>query len=237
MGESVRMFDEAVKDLGLSVPGSARRLVGQWLEFYARWKGRRVSGFKEPRELAVKLLADSFAIDLAKTKFPGGRRVDVGSGNGWPGLALTALGTDSPVSLLDSREGACDFLNRFLKESGLPGVDVICRRAEEAGREKSLREGFSLTVSRAVSMPGIALELCSGLLAVGGKAVLWLGPGQVVPKNALDLSIFGIAFEELVPYVLPGGMGKRYLAVYGKRRPLDGKFPRRYPAICKMPLI
>ena len=235
--EAMLAFDRAIVDLDLWVPGAGRLLVKQWLAFYAGWKGRRVAGFKNPQELAVKLLADSFAFSFIKASFPYGQGVDLGSGNGWPGLALGALGLVSPVFLLDSRQGACDFLNRFLEESELPGLQVICKRAEEAGQEKDFREKFSLTVSRAMSRPGMVLELCSGLLSVGGKAVLWLGPGQEVPKDEVRLALLGMAFEEIVSYALPQGAGKRHLVVYKKRKPLDGKFPRRYAAISKTPLI
>ncbi len=230
-------FDKAMQDMGIKVPQAGRPVVEEWLEFFAGWKGRRVAGFEDPCELAVKLLADSFAVALVDGICSGGKAVDLGSGNGWPGLALSALGHCGHVSLLDSREGACEFLRGFLRSSQMSRVDVLQVRAEEAGQDPECRETYSLAVSRAMAMPGIALELCSGLVAVGGKAVLWTGPEQHVPQSGPGLALTGMELEAEIAYALPWNMGSRILAVYRKVRPLSERYPRRYAAIGKKPLV
>lgn len=237
MDEALNAFDKAIGDMGIGLPEAGRVLVEEWLRFFVGWEGRRVAGFENPGQLAVKLLADSFAVGFVEGLCTGGNAVDLGSGNGWPGLALSALGKCARVRLLDSRQGACDFLRSFIRRSGMPGVDVVQERAENAGQGRELREGFSLAVSRAMAMPGIALELCSGLLAVGGKAVLWIGPEQQAPRAEPGLAQTGMRLEEEIPYSLPEDMGRRVLAVYAKTEALDSRYPRRYAAIRKKPLI
>jgi 16S rRNA (guanine527-N7)-methyltransferase len=237
VAEALGTFDKAIRAMGIQVPEAGRLLVEGWLEFFVTWKGRRVAGFDDPCELAVKLLADSFAIGLVEDVCRGGTAVDLGSGNGWPGLVLSAMRRCPQVSLLDSREGACDFLRGFVRSSGIPGVDVVQVRAEEAGRDKLFREKYSLAVSRAMAMPGIVLELCSGLVSVGGKAALWIGPGQEIPQAGPGLALTGMELETEIGYTLPWGMGDRVLAVYKKVKGLGDGYPRRYAAIRKKPLV
>ena len=237
VAQALDAFDEAMGHMEIEVAESGRRLVREWLCFLASWKGRRVSGFEDPRDLAVKLLADSFAVAMVRDLCLGGKAVDIGSGNGWPGLALSALGRCAHVSLLDSREGACDFLRGFLRAGGISRVDVVHARAEAAGQDPRFREGYSLAVSRAVATPGILLELCSGLVSVGGKTVLWIGPGQEVPRSGPGLAALGMEGEAEIKYALPWGMGDRVLAVYRKVRALEARYPRRYPAIRRKPLL
>ncbi len=237
VGEVMAHFNKAVGYMQIQLPDSGRVLIEKWLEFFNSWKGRRVTGFETAEQLAVKLLADSFAVSYAEKSSCEGGAMDLGSGNGWPGLALSALGLCKRLSLLDSRLGACDFLNTFIHLNDLPHFNVIHERAEEAGRNNELREKYVLVVTRAMAAPGIALEMCSGLLSVGGKALLWLGPEQIVPKNRSSLSSVGLMLKKEIPYNLPYGMGKRVLAVYLKTNKLKAKYPRRYATISRNPLI
>ncbi len=236
-GQVLGIFARTLEHMEISLPSHAGEAIGKWLTFYSRWEGRRVVGFEEPDDVAVKLLADSFAVAYLKGLGSGLDGIDLGSGNGWPGLAAKVLGICSHVSLLDSRQGACDFMQGFLDNASMPGAQVIQDRAEQAAHTRELRESYSLVMSRAMAEPGIALELCSGLIKVGGKAVLWMGPNQQIPKGGHGLKLAGLSFEEEVRYTLPNQMGKRVLAVYSKACALGKKYPRRYAAIRKKPLI
>ena len=237
VAEALKAFDEAVSLMEIEVPEVGRSLIQGWLGFFTAWKGRRVAGFDEPRELAAKLIADSFAAALVPGLCGACKGVDLGSGNGWPGLALKALELCGHVSLLDSRAGACEFLRGFVESTRLSGVEVLQERAEQAGQDEGFRERYTLAVSRAMAAPGIALELCSGLVAPGGKVVLWVGPEQEVPRSGPGLDAIGLKLKTEIPYTLPWDMGSRLLAVYNKVQPLDRKYPRRYAAIRKKPLI
>lgn len=235
--QALDVFFRALEHMEISLPSQSGEVIGQWLTFYTGWKGRRVVGFKEADEMAVKLLADSFAITYVKGLGSEENGIDLGSGNGWPGIATRVLGICSSVSLLDSRQGACDFMRGFVEESMISGVEVIQDRAECAAHVPGLREKYTLVMSRAMAEPGITLELCSGLLRVGGKAVLWMGPEQQVPTKGPGLKSAGLSFTEQVRYTLPNDMGRRVLAIYFKTGALGKQYPRRYAAIRKKPLI
>ena len=77
--------------------------------------------------------------------------VDVGSGNGSPGLVLAASLPDREVTLLDSnmRKGA--FLERAAAD--FPNVTVVRGRAEEHETDR-----FGVAVAKALAPPAVALE-------------------------------------------------------------------------------
>ena len=76
--------------MGISAGREALELVEGWLRFYEGWAGRRVVGFGDVGDIAVSLIADSFAVEKAlagvSSQGEGLRAIDLGSGNGWPGL-------------------------------------------------------------------------------------------------------------------------------------------------------
>lgn len=234
--EAIKAFAGSMGRMNISLPPGNQALVEEWLRFYTGWEGRRVVGFDDPAELAVKLLVDSFAIAYLDGIVSPQKAIDLGSGNGWPGLAVRILSPCAQVCLLDSRQGACDFLQGYIGASGISGVRVIQDRAEELGHDPIHRETYTLVTTRAMAGPRIALELCSGFLAVGGKAVLWISSEQEVPESGQGLKKAGLSLTAKHTYTLPEGMGARILAVYSKVTPMSRKYPRRYGAIRKNPL-
>lgn len=232
---SMEAFEEAAREMGFPVTPEDRDAVYKWLLFYCRWPGRRVIGFTDPKDVAVKLLADSYAVRcLDEVRIPG-PAIDLGSGNGWPGLVFCPQGQ---VFLLDSRKGACDFMRGLADYSGMVNVRVIEARAEEAGRAPSLEGRFGIVCTRAMASPGMAVEAAAPFLRAGGVAVLWLGPAQeeAVVAHA-DIREVGLTLAGLRRYDLPGGMGHRVLAAYRRTGKSLPGFPRKIVAVRAKPLF
>ena len=231
----MQAFRQAAAEMDLSLTPFDCDLAQKWFEFYSHWPGRRVIGFTDPKDVAVKLLADSFVPRLLASALPSGPVIDLGSGNGWPGLALHQAGE---LCLLDSRKGACDFMRSFVTSSSLKDVRVVEARAEDACKEIALAGHFGTVTSRAMASPAMALELGSPFVGRDGAAVLWLGPAQ---EGSVDVKPqireIGLTLAEKLRYTLPGGMGQRALAVYRRTgKPLPG-YPRKIPSIKAKPLL
>ena len=226
-----KAFREALDLMEIDAPQTANLIIESWIRYFVRWKGRRVVGFENPEDIAVKLLADSFAISYAAGDICPLRTLDIGSGNGWPGLAVKALFPDAHVTLLDSRKGSCDFMKGYIETAGLSGVEVLEARAEEVAHVSSQREQYSLVTSRAVADPPVCLELSTGFLKQGGQVALWVGPGQKFPKEADYLVKFGLRHLFTHGYCLPHGMGDRLLVLYLKESFVEEDIPRSYASI------
>jgi 16S rRNA (guanine527-N7)-methyltransferase len=230
VSSGVDAVSSALVEMGISAGREALELVEGWLRFYEGWAGRRVVGFGDVGDIAVKLIADSFAVEKAlagvSSQGEGLRAIDLGSGNGWPGLAVKALMSGLSLVLLDSRLGACRFLRKYLEEAGIPGVAVVPERAEKSAKNPEHAGKYHLVTTRAMARPGVSLELSAPYCAPQGKVALWLGPEyESKVEGKTEIPELGIRLACLYKYVLPGGRGRRSLAVYIR----TGGFARGYP--------
>jgi 16S rRNA (guanine527-N7)-methyltransferase len=145
--------------------------------------------------------------------------VDVGSGNGSPGIPLASALPDRELTLLDSNVRKAAFLERAAGD--FPNVRVIRGRAEEHETDR-----FGVAVAKALAPPAIALEWVLPLVREGGAAVLWLGPST-------DFEALSRVSEQVGGSVLEERNG---LAVARKIAPTPAGFPRRPGVARKRPL-
>src|SRR5260370_22991969 len=95
--------------------------------------------------------------------------VDVGSGAGLPGLPIKIARPDLDVTLIESDQAKAAFLVHACTALGLEHVEVVGRRAEEAGHDPRLRDAFDVAVARALAPLPVLVELCLPLVRVGGR--------------------------------------------------------------------
>jgi 16S rRNA (guanine527-N7)-methyltransferase len=99
-----------------------------------------------------------------------GRWADLGSGAGFPGIALAALHADAEVLLVESRQKRAIFLKKVVAEARLDNARVV------HGRTEALEDGtFDGIISRAYKPPRKFLADAERLLRPGGVAVMMLG--------------------------------------------------------------
>lgn len=117
--------------------------------------------------------------------------MDIGSGNGIPGLAAAIAFPDWQVVLLEANHKKCDFLRSAAEQTGTENVEVITGRAEHLAWEPSQRGGYGLALARALAMLPTALELCLPFVALDGWFLAYKGheceKELEVSRCALDL--------------------------------------------------
>jgi len=197
------------------------RLTDERLE---RWLGRLVetpglTAIRDPAAARRVHLEESLAAVPFVRRFEG-PVVDVGSGGGAPGIPLAAALPDRQVVLLEATRRKCDFLESVARE--LPNVRVVCGRAEEQPTEQ-----FGVAVAKALAPPPVAAEWCLPLVAVGGAAILLVGPSADAEVVARVSSQLGGAEPEEHPGLL----------VVPKVAPTPAGFPRRAGMARKRPLV
>lgn len=97
-----------------------------------------------------------------------GRWLDVGSGAGFPGVALAAWHPGAVVTLVERREKRAAFLEMVLAESKLQNASV------HNGDADALPAGWDGLISRAFRAPDDVAKLARRLLRPGGRLVLML---------------------------------------------------------------
>jgi 16S rRNA (guanine527-N7)-methyltransferase len=148
-----------------------------------------------------------------------GSVVDVGSGNGSPGIPLAASLPEREVTLLESSRRKCAFLERIAGE--FPNLRVICGRAEEQETDV-----FGVATAKALAPPPVALEWVLPLVRPGGAAVLWLSPSADLEQLAQVSKQLGGGPPE----------DRDGLVVVPKIALTPGGFPRRPGVARKRPL-
>lgn len=129
-------------------------------------------------DIAGRHFLDSL-LPLTKTEFfpEGLRLIDVGTGAGFPGLALAIARPDFTVTLLEAQGKRCQFLNAVCEALRLQNVTVIQERAEVLGRAENHRECYDRAIARAVAPLNVLCEYLLPFVRVGGYALCWKGPG------------------------------------------------------------
>jgi 16S rRNA (guanine527-N7)-methyltransferase len=153
--------------------------------------------------------------------------VDVGSGNGSPGIPL-AIEYGRPVTLLEAASRKAAFLRRVVAELGIE-APVVAERSEHYARAAG-RDRFDLVLARALAPPPVALELCLPLARAGGRVVLWTGE---IDRGAIDEVAVQLAarVSRIEPY------GGRRLVEVAKLGATPERFPRRPGMAGKRPLV
>jgi 16S rRNA (guanine527-N7)-methyltransferase len=163
------------------------------------------------------------------------RIADLGSGAGFPGLALAVALPAAEVSLIESQRRKCEFLERLRAAAGVENAEVVCSRAEE-WQEGALR--FDVVVARALAPQPVVLEYAAPLLRLGGTLVDWRGRREQTAEAAAEraAALLGFELAEIRRVVPFEGATDRHLHVFVKTGETPPRFPRRVGIARKRPL-
>ncbi len=152
----------------LSQPALAQLCA--YLELLLRWNRRiNLTGLRDPRAILRRLFGES--LYLSRVVELRGWLVDIGSGAGFPGLALKLVAPGLRVTLIESRRRKCAFLKEVVRECGFSEVDVVGGRFETWLQGPGGRGKADLITTRAVIMHPRLLEQIHHLLSPSGRAV------------------------------------------------------------------
>jgi 16S rRNA (guanine527-N7)-methyltransferase len=190
---------------------------------------------REPDAAVDRHVADSLvALELPAVR-TARRIVDLGSGAGWPGLALAAALPEARVALVESAVRKCRYLARAVAAAGLANAEVVHARAEEWEAGAGAHD---VVTARALASLPVLCEYAAPLLAPGGALVAWKGavePGEAAAgdRAAAVLGLAPAAVHAVAPYA---AAERRTLHVFRKIGPTPERFPRRPGMAVKRPL-
>ena len=141
--------------------------------------------------------------------------LDVGSGAGFPGLALACVRPDARCTLCEPRQKRVSFLRHVVRTLGLKNVEVVADRVE--AQASAWQGRFTHITSRAVAEPAAFLPLVRPLVTPATRVLLMLaraeglagidrlvsGPWRVDAERRFVLPFSGA--PRLVAAVVPDG--------------------------------
>ena len=146
----------------LDLPAAARVALRAYLDLLDGWSVRvNLTGARSAAERVGLLIRG--VVPLAPRLRPGSL-LDVGSGNGSPGLVLAALRPDLSTTLLEPRQRRWAFLREAARAMGRPDIAIRKERHDQYPGPPA-----SNVVLRALALP---LSELATLVAPGGQLIV-----------------------------------------------------------------
>ncbi len=188
--------------------------------------------------IQVRHFLDSLSIIQAGALPEGARVMDVGTGAGFPGLALQIAFPHLEVTLLEATGKKIAFLDHIISSLGLTNARTVQARAEEAGHLPEHREQYDLVTARAVArLPSLA-EYLLPLARMGGRCIAMKGATAMM--EAADarqaLAVLGGRLVGVEAVTLPEVDEPHYLVVIEKIAPTPAIYPRKPGIPTRKPL-
>ncbi|KAJ4712261.1 Ribosomal RNA small subunit methyltransferase G [Melia azedarach] len=225
-----------------------REQIHLYVDCLLDWNQRvNLTAVKEVNEVMERHIEDSLAlippINNFYTSHCGSscdnlNLVDVGTGAGLPGLILAIASPGWKVTLLESMNKRCVFLEHAVSLTGLSNVQVVRGRAESLGQNLCFREQFDVAVARAVAEMRILAEYCLPLIRVGGLFVAAKGhdPQEEVRNAQRAVQLMGASLLQQCSVESQSPYGQRTAIVCLKSWPTPKKYPRDPGTPAKVPL-
>jgi 16S rRNA (guanine527-N7)-methyltransferase len=235
-----RLAERSFALFGVELNATALDQLAVYERELLAWNAERanLTAITDPDAVETRHFLDSISL-LGCVEFARNARVvDVGTGAGFPGLALKIIRPDLHVTLIDSVGKKTAFLMHMVKMLRLDNVRVLTVRAEDAGQDAAHREAYDLAVARAVAYLPTLVEYLLPLCRVGGCCVAMKGESaaQEVEEAAFALETLGGRVAGMHRVVLPETDENHQLVVIEKVRPTPPSYPRPAGRPTKRPL-
>jgi 16S rRNA (guanine527-N7)-methyltransferase len=197
-----------------------------------------LTAIRDEAGIRTKHFLDSFSCVQAWQDKAPQTLVDVGSGAGFPGIALKILYPRLKLTIVESVGKKADFCRHIVDTLKLDDVNVIQTRAEKLGQMPKYRESFDWAVARAVAQLPVLSEYLLPLVKVGGVMLAQKGERGPSESHAAEnaLRILGGHLRQMIPITLPGVVEERYLVVVDKVGATPPQYPRHEGTPAKKPL-
>ena len=216
-------LDELAARYGL--PAGATALLSALLDLVAT-EPASITSVRDPERGVDVHVADSLvALEIDAVR-DARNLADLGSGGGFPGLALAVALPHTRVALVESVRRKCAFLERAASELGLGNVDVVNTRAESWPEGTG---GHDVVTARALAPLGVLVEYAAPLLREGGSLVAWKGHRDPAEEADAGVAAEALGMAPPVPRsVAPfPGAEARTLYLSLKVRSTPNGYPRR----------
>ena len=197
-------------------------------------KTMNLTRITDPEGITVKHFLDS----LAPAKYydipEKAKLIDVGTGAGFPSVPLKIYRNDIDITLLDSLAKRVDFLKRLTEKLG---IDARCVhiRAEDGGKDDSMRECYDIASARAVAALPVLCEYCLPFVKMGGVFIAMKGPSEDIKEADNAVKLLGGQTENIIDYALDNG-DRRIIVIIRKISHTPPKYPRNSAQISKRSL-
>jgi len=178
---------QLLEPFGLELTSAQTDQTLAYLELLLRWNQKiNLTAIRNPDECVTRHFGESlFVSNHFRLE---GHLLDIGSGAGFPGLALKIAFPKLSVTLLEPVAKKRAFLKEAARVCGFGQVEVRADRLEDLARQTP-PPLFDFATMRAVGNLGTMVPLAANCLKPGGNLLLWLTRDQAseLPSIEADL--------------------------------------------------
>jgi 16S rRNA (guanine527-N7)-methyltransferase len=171
----------------LLAPGalSAAQLnhISMYIDLLLHWNAHiNLTSIRQPEAIATRHFGES--LFAAQHLFPNPGQatslIDVGSGAGFPGVAIKLWAPQLRLTLIESNHKKVAFLRQLARTLTLTDIDIVPGRAEAYAGPLA-----DVVTVRAVERFSSALPAAARLVAPGGRLALLIGQAQIIEATQL----------------------------------------------------
>lgn len=234
---SLDLLKEKAEAYGVVLDEKALERFDTYARLLVEWNEKiNLTAITDPEGIVIKHFVDSLTVFSAIDIPEGARVIDVGTGAGFPGVAMLIARPDLDITLIDSTNKKLNVIRDILEKIGLE-ANVVHIRAEEAGKNKEFREQFDFSTARAVSNLRDLSEYCLPFVKVGGTFISMKSAkaDEEIAEGKGAIKILGGSIEEKKTFELEDS-GERTILLIKKVSSTPAKYPRPSAKIAKFPL-
>ena len=228
-----------LEHFGIKLPSNCIPQFELYEALLLEWNQKmNLTAVRDPAKIRTRHFLDSLTCVMVTDDLNGRSVIDVGTGAGFPGLALKIMFPRMKLTLVESVRKKTRFLEAVIKQLHLSDVTVVVERAEIVGQRVEFREQYDWAVARALADMQVLVEYLLPLCKVGGKMLAQKGSNASVEINRSQdaVKILGGAPPVLEQIVSPVFEEDRCLVVVPKIANTPAKYPRRVGIPTKRPL-
>ena len=160
---------------------------------------------------------------------------DVGAGAGFPSIPLKILMPDKHITIVETLNKRCKFLNDLVVSLQLNNVTIVNARAEDYAKDN--RESYDIVTARAVANLNMLSELCIPFVKTSGYFVVLKGSqGESEYSDAKKaIELLGCKLIDMKIETLRDD-SKRVNLYLKKVKKTPKLYPRHFSKIKKIPL-
>lgn len=225
-------------ELNIEISEKQNENLEKYAEMMLRYNEfMNLTAITEPDEIREKHFLDSITLLLSGKISEGCTLIDIGAGAGFPSIPVKIVRDDINLTMLDSLNKRINFLNDVIKELDIKNAKAIHSRAEDAGKNKELRESFDIATARAVADLAVLAEYALPFVKVGGYFVAMKGtaPAEEIENAKKAVREMGGEIEQVKEALLPSGI-RHSLVIIRKVIPTPSKYPRKAGKPSKEPI-
>ena len=165
--------------------------------------------------------------------------LDIGSGNGFPGVPFRICIPKTNMILVDSIKKKVNFMQQVIQLLNLNGIEIANNRIENLGKNKDYRNTQNLILARAVAKLSTLIEIALPLLQIGGYCIFHKSNLSQSEFESMNKTLRYFDAQLIEIYKVPNDLVPRNhnLVIIKKNSEIDFEYPRNNNKPFRKPLF